>query len=506
MATWKKVVVSGSAISQLNNDANYLIDGQSGAELTGSFTGSFTGDGSGLTGVIATSAFSLSQGSGINTFTYNGASAQTVSVDSGSLAGNGLTTSGGKFVVSASNGTINVSANGISVSESQLRNIPNVALVNSGSIIGSTPVALGATVTSIAGLTLTGVVATGSFSGSFSGTTNLPDLTFGNGTTASGSIYDGSAPLTVAVQASGSTLTVNSSGVAVASAGITPVEISSSIAGNGLSGGNGTALAVNVDDTSIEINTDALRVKAGGVSNAMLVNSGSIIGSTPVALGATVTTIDSLTLTSVKATGSFTGSFAGNGANVLGVISASYATTASYALNGNATLSFSGSTGNGSVNLASDVFSIIGTANEIETSAATNTVQIGLPNNVTIGQDLIVSRNLTVLGTASFQNTTNLDVADRFILLASGSNTTGDGGIVVQQGVQGFGETFAYDASTSRWAVTGSFDGSQSTFVPEAFMSAVIEGAASDPTAVVAKLTKKGNIFVAADETIWIYS
>jgi hypothetical protein len=41
MATWKKVVVSGSAISQLNNDANYLVDGQAGAELTGSFTGSF---------------------------------------------------------------------------------------------------------------------------------------------------------------------------------------------------------------------------------------------------------------------------------------------------------------------------------------------------------------------------------------------------------------------------------------------------------------------------------
>jgi hypothetical protein len=53
MATWKKVVVSGSAISQLNNDANYLVDGQAGAELTGSFTGSFIGDGSGLTGVVA---------------------------------------------------------------------------------------------------------------------------------------------------------------------------------------------------------------------------------------------------------------------------------------------------------------------------------------------------------------------------------------------------------------------------------------------------------------------
>jgi hypothetical protein len=105
MATWKKVVVSGSAISQLNNDANYLVNEQAGAELTGSFTGSFAGDGSQLTGVVASSAFNLSQGAGINTFTYNGTAAQTVSVDSGSLAGDGLTTSGGKFAVQASGST-----------------------------------------------------------------------------------------------------------------------------------------------------------------------------------------------------------------------------------------------------------------------------------------------------------------------------------------------------------------------------------------------------------------
>ena len=53
MAEWKKVVVSGSGVAQLSNDANYLIDAQDGAQLSGSFTGSFVGDGSGLTGVTA---------------------------------------------------------------------------------------------------------------------------------------------------------------------------------------------------------------------------------------------------------------------------------------------------------------------------------------------------------------------------------------------------------------------------------------------------------------------
>ena len=62
MPTWKKVVVSGSGVSQLANDANYLIDGQSAASLTGSFSGSFVGDGSGLTGLATNLAISGSTG------------------------------------------------------------------------------------------------------------------------------------------------------------------------------------------------------------------------------------------------------------------------------------------------------------------------------------------------------------------------------------------------------------------------------------------------------------
>jgi hypothetical protein len=37
-------------------------------------------------------------------------------------------------------------------------------------------------------------------------------------------------------------------------------------------------------------------------------------------------------------------------------------------------------------------------------------------------------------------------------------------------------------------------------------MAAVIKGAGNDPTVVNAKYTKKGNMFIAANEDIWIYS
>lgn len=91
--------------------------------------------------------------------------------------------------------------------------------------------------------------------------------------------------------------------------------------------------------------------------------------------------------------------------------------------------------------------------------------------------------------------------------MGSGSNTTGDGDIVIQQGTQGEGGAFAYDAATTRWGVTGSFDASQSTIVPEAFMATVIEGGAGQTTGdVVAKLAKKGNIFIQDDGDIFIFS
>ena len=49
-------------------------------------------------------------------------------------------------------------------------------------------------------------------------------------------------------------------------------DVVTAIAGDGLSATNGV-LAVGVDDSSIETNSDALRIKASGVTNAMLAGS-----------------------------------------------------------------------------------------------------------------------------------------------------------------------------------------------------------------------------------------
>ena len=61
-------------------------------------------------------------------------------------------------------------------------------------------------------------------------------------------------------------------------------------AGDGL-GQSGNTLSVNVDDSSIEINSDTLRVKAGGITNAMLAGSialgSKVTGTLPLANGGT---------------------------------------------------------------------------------------------------------------------------------------------------------------------------------------------------------------------------
>lgn len=91
-------------------------------------------------------------------------------------------------------------------------------------------------------------------------------------TTNGGVLLDSVTGLTVSVD--DSTVTKSATGqVKVKDAGITATQLATSIAGDGLSGGAGTALSVNTDGSSIETSTDALRVKALGITNAMLAGS-----------------------------------------------------------------------------------------------------------------------------------------------------------------------------------------------------------------------------------------
>lgn len=56
----------------------------------------------------------------------------------------------------------------------------------------------------------------------------------------------------------------------VADAAVTADKLAAAIAGAGLTGGAGTALSVVVDDSTVEVNTDTLRVKNGGITKLKL--------------------------------------------------------------------------------------------------------------------------------------------------------------------------------------------------------------------------------------------
>jgi hypothetical protein len=93
-----------------------------------------------------------------------------------------------------------------------------------------------------------------------------------------GSGLSGGAGTALAVNVDDSTIEINSDTLRLKDAGITSAKLASAVAGSGLSGGAGTALAVNVDGSTIEINSDTLRVKDLGITSGKLDNNLTLAG------------------------------------------------------------------------------------------------------------------------------------------------------------------------------------------------------------------------------------
>lgn len=192
---------------------------------------------------------------------------------------------------------------------------------------------------------------------------------------ASAAIVDSKlATITTANKVSGSAVQLSGTSAIEDSSGL---RVKAALAGDGLALSS-QVLAVNVDDSSIETSSDALRVKALGVTNAML--AGSI------------------------ANGKLSGPS----------IAVTDGSTASNIVPGG-TLTFAA------------------TANETTVAQSGGTVTIGLPNNVTVGGNLVVTGNYTVNGTTTTVNSTVTTVDDPVLTLggdtAPGSDDDKDRGI-----------------------------------------------------------------------------
>jgi hypothetical protein len=417
MAEWKKLVVSGSNVSQLNNDAGYLTAG------------------------------TITQANGYATASVNGT--ELIAASSTSSLGFAFTPGQGINLAAASPGGDNT----ITFS---LSSIPNTSLANSSSTIGTTNVALGATVTSIAGLTLTNAVATGSFTGSFAG-----DGSGLTGIVADPFPYTGSAIISGSLGVTGSAAFVNDSEF-----GIVNVDIAGNYASQLRFFHSGSQSA-----TIFSSNPNQLSLSA---------NNGVIIGNAVAS-----------------------GSFSGDGSGLTGVVSSSYALTASFALN---------TPNAGNANTASNITPAITNEadNRVLTANGGGTIN-GEANLTFDGTNLILNGNqtisgdLTVNGTTTTINTQNLNVADKFILLSSGSTSTNDGGIIIQNNVDGTGFAFLYDQGQERWAYTGSLSSIATTASPDAFAAMVVDLNVAESTDKVI-YQKPGNIKIATNQDIFIWA
>jgi hypothetical protein len=140
-------------------------------------------------------------------------------------------------------------------------------------------------------------------------------------------------------------------------------------------------------------------------------------------------------------------------------------------------------------------------ASRITTLEGTGTIQgVGTTNDVTFADitatNITATGTLTVQGTVTSIETTNLNVDDQFILLNSGS-----GGVAADAGFVAYddGPSFGWDNSEGRWAfdATGS-TWNQTSIASDAFVAAVKIGATD------ANYEKAGNLRVDGGE-IYIY-
>jgi len=153
------------------------------------------------------------------------------------------------------------------------------------------------------------------------------------------------------------------------------------------------------------------------------------------------------------------------------------------------TLTIAADTGsNDTVTVGSDTLTFAGTANEITTAVTDNQIQIGLPDDVTIGGDAVITGNLTVNGTTTTLSTTNSVVSDSLIELNNGAGSnSNDLGLIFERGSTGDNAVFAWDESEDKFTLgtttaTGASTGNLT--IASGTLVAALEGNASTATAL----------------------
>ena len=405
MADWKKVVVSGSNISQLNNDAGYL------------------------TSVTAQNAF------------------VTASYDGTALIAND---SQGTLTFASSSGAgLNISANaGTDTLTFSLNAVPNTSLANS----------------TISGISL----------GS-----NLADLTAGSGLTSAGT-YNGATARTFSVDSASMATYFRQDAYSNVSGDIT-------IASNGVAA-IGTGVIVD-NDVNAAAAIAASKINFAGTS---FVSASSLSSA---AQGEVVLTTNGVAGSTVD----------------LGLQTTDSPQFAGLTLTGDAAVN------GGDITTSATTFNLVNSnATTVNFAGAATTLNIGnASGTATIAGNAIVQGDFTVNGTTTYLNIQDLFVEDKFIVLASGSATAGDGGIIIDRGSDAAGNiAYGYDSVTDRWGfqngitdTTNTIDPTSASGVSGSFVAYVFtENAHGVTKPITGEFAVQGALYTSNAGDIWIYA
>jgi hypothetical protein len=479
MASWKKVIVSGSDISQLNNDAGYVASVGGGL-----ISASAEGDNQGQIKLNGINVDINALGTGDNpTFASVTASLKgdVVGNLTGDVTGNADTAtalaSGQNFSIAGDGTAAAVSFDGTGAVE--------LSLSLADDSVDSDEIADGA-VDAVHFSADAGTAISGAFTDdSASFDTRISDLetaqfdldfqgdTGGALVIENGETLDIAGGTNVSTVGSGNTLTVN------LDADISLTSVTASVKGD-VDGNADTATAlasgqnfsITGDGTAAAVSFDG----TGAVALSLSLADDSV-DSDEIADGA----VDAVHFSADAGTaisGAFTSTSASIASDIADLEAAQY------------DLDIAADSGTASKVSNAQTLTIQGTTNEIETSVSGQTITVGLPN------DVVIAGNLTVSGTTTTVDTVNLNVTDQFINLNDGGGAA-DGGLVIE----GAGTSFGWDNSEGRWAFdyADATEG-QTAIGADAFAAAVVT---SDDT----NYRKNGNIRIdTSTEDIFIWS
>jgi len=262
--------------------------------------------------------------------------------------------------------------------------------------------------------------------------------------------------------------------------------------------------AIDIDGGAIDGAIIGANSAAAITGTTITANSGFVGNLTGIASQATEFTSAVTVALSGDATGSATFTGAGNTATISttladsGVSSGSYGSssaipvitvdakgriTAVTTAATSSTLTIGADTGSDdTVTVGTDTLNFVGTANEIETAVSNNQIQIGLPNDVTIGNNLSVTGsflsdditaatvtingNLTVTGTTTTVDSTTVSIADPIFEIGDdGSDDNLDRGIKFKYNSSGAKVGFfGFDDSAGVFTVINDATDSSSVF------------------------------------------